>query len=35
MSIESGVEFIDNVFDNWNALEVLSIENNLGKFLLQ
>ena len=34
-NIESGSDFVDTVFDYWNPLEVLSVENEISKFIFQ
>ena len=32
-NLESGVDFVETVFEYWSPAEVLSVENEIGKFL--
>ena len=33
-NLESGVDFVDTVFEYWSPLEVLTVENDIGKLAL-
>lgn len=32
-NLETGVDFVDTVFEYWSPLEVLTVENEIGKLL--